>query len=113
MKELPKPKLYGPKKAKLTLLGWGSTRGPVLEALRSLPNVNYIHVFAPWPINVKVYEKLMKGVKKLVTIENNFSGQFATILRGQTGITPEKQLLKYDGRQFWPEEIVEKVKKLM
>lgn len=113
MKELPKPKIYGPKKAKLTLLGWGSTRGPILEALYNLPNVNYIHVPCPWPIDGKVYEKIMKGVKRLVTIENNFSGQFATILRGQTGITPDKQLLKYDGRQFWPEEIVEKAGKLL
>lgn len=111
-KELPKPVLYGPKKAKLTLLGWGSTKCPVLEALQELPDINYIHMPSPWPINQKVMENALKGVKTLVTIENNYSGQFTTLLRGQTGIKPDKQLLKYDGRQFWPEEIVEKIQKL-
>lgn len=112
LRELPQPKIFGPKKSRLTLIGWGSTKGPVVEALHVLPDVNYIHVPAVWPLQVVVFKKLLKTTKKLIAIENNYSGQFATILRGQTGITPDKLLLKYDGRQFWPEEIVEKVKKM-
>ena len=112
IQELPEPQIYGPKKAKLTLLGWGSTRNPVLEALPHLKDVNYVHIPAVWPIVPSAIEKALKGVKKLVNIENNYSGQFGHLLRAETGITPDKQLLKYDGRQFWPEEIVEKVKRL-
>lgn len=111
--ELPKPKLYGPKRAKLTLLGWGSTKGPVLEALRELPYVNYVHLPAVWPIPEHEIHQLVSHAEQLVTIENNFTGQFATILRGATGITPHHQLLKYNGSQFWPEELVEEVKALL
>jgi 2-oxoglutarate ferredoxin oxidoreductase subunit alpha len=112
MKELPKPQIYGPKRAKITLMGWGSTKGPVFEAMKYVKDVNYLHVPSPWPIQPANMVRLLKGVKKLVNIENNYSGQFAHLLRAETGITPHKQLLKYDGRQFWPMEIVEKVKKL-
>jgi pyruvate/2-oxoacid:ferredoxin oxidoreductase alpha subunit len=45
-------------------------------------------------------------------MENNPTGQFAEILVSQTGIVPDEKILKYSGRQFWPEEIVEKIKKI-
>lgn len=109
-KELPRPEHHGPKRAKLTLLGWGSTKNPVLEALPLLKDVNYIHIPALWPIDERAIEHALKGVRKLVSMENNFSGQFAHLLRAETGIKPDELLLKYDGRQFWPEEIIEKVK---
>lgn len=112
MRELPQPQIFGPKKAKITLLGWGSTKNPVLEALCELSDVNYVHAPCVWPLDVKAMEKILKGAQRLVTIENNFSGQFAHLLRAETGIVPDKQFLKYDGRQFWPEEIVEKVKNI-
>lgn len=113
MKELPKPQIFGPKKAKATLLGWGSTKCPVLEALPHLQDVNYIHIPAVWPIDGPAMEKALKGVKTLIHIENNYSGQFMKLLRAETGIKPDHVLLKYDGRQFWPEEIVEKVRELI
>lgn len=113
MKELPAPKLFGPKKAKLTLLGWGSTKGPVLEALKQLPKVNYVHVSAPYPLSDKKLLPVLKGAKKIVVIENNMLGQLAGLLKQQTSVKIYKQINKYEGRQFWPEEIVEKVKKLI
>ncbi|MBU0708078.1 2-oxoacid:acceptor oxidoreductase subunit alpha [Patescibacteria group bacterium] len=112
-KALPKPKMYGPKKAKLTLMGWGSTKGPVLEALKELPHVNYLHVTAAWPLSEDTMKRAVVGVKKLVAIENNATAQFAQLLRGQTGIQVDKKLLKYDGQQFFPEGIISSVKRLI
>jgi len=111
--KLPKPRLYGPKKARITLLGWGSTSGPVLEVLKQLPYVNYLHVPCVWPVDGKAIKKLLVGVHKLVAIENNSDAQFTVILRGQTSITPNEILLKYDGKQFFPEELVEKLKRMV
>ena len=111
--ELPKPVRLGPAKAKLTLLSWGSTKGVVEEALRLLPYVNAVHMPAVWPIPEHALRHALNHVQQLVTVENNFSGQFATILRGATGIAPDHQLLKYNGQQFFPEELAEKVKALL
>ncbi len=110
---LPKPVRLGPAKAKLTLLSWGSTKGVVEEALRSLPYVNAVHLPAVWPMPEQALRQLIGRAEQLVTVENNFTGQFATLLRGATGITPDHQLLKYNGQQFWPEELVEKVKSFL
>ena len=112
LKDLPKPQKYGPKTAKITILGWGSTKGPVLEALNFLENVNYIHVPAVWPIDKIAITDALKNVKKLVIMENNATGQFADLLVAQAGIVADEKILKYSGRQFWPEEIVEKIKKI-
>lgn len=111
--ELPQPVRYGPARATLTLLGWGSTKGPALEALHHLPYVNYIHLPAVWPIPEHTLQQALSHAHQVVTVENNFSGQFATLLRGATGITPDHQLLKYNGQQFFPEELVDKVKALL
>jgi 2-oxoglutarate ferredoxin oxidoreductase subunit alpha len=113
LKELPKPRRYGPVRAKLTLIGWGSVKGPVLEALKSLPHVNYIHVPAPWPLDETHYARLLKGVKRLVAIENNATGQFARLLRQETGITVKAKILKYNGSQFYPHEIIDRVTKII
>ncbi len=112
LKDLPKPKLFGPKTAKITLIGWGSIKGPVLEALKILDKVNYIHLTAPWPFSQGEVKKLTKGVKKLVAIENNYTGQLANILE-ENGIKVYKRLNKYNGAQFFPEEVLEAIKKVI
>jgi 2-oxoglutarate ferredoxin oxidoreductase subunit alpha len=119
LKELPKPKIFGPEKAKITLVGWGSIKGPVLEALPHLANVNYVHFPAPFPLfplrgisrgETKSEAKKMLGrAKEVVCVENNATGQFAEIL-GQHGIKVASKINKYDGRPFFPEEIVDRVK---
>ncbi|KKQ56046.1 MAG: Pyruvate flavodoxin/ferredoxin oxidoreductase domain protein [Parcubacteria group bacterium GW2011_GWA2_38_13] len=112
LKDLPKPEIYGEKFAKIAVLGWGSTRGPMLEAIQTFENIKYVHIPVVWPIDQKAIEKAIGSAKKLVIMENNPTGQFAELLRGITGITPAKLILKYSGRQFWPEEIVEMIKKI-
>lgn len=113
LQDLPKPELFGPKNAKLTLIGWGSIKGPVLEALKYLEDVNYIHVSAPWPLSEKAMRESIKDVKKLVSIENNQTGQFANLLRQATGIEVDERLTKYNSAQFFPEEVIESVNKLL
>jgi 2-oxoglutarate ferredoxin oxidoreductase subunit alpha len=113
LNDLPKPELFGPKSAKLTLVGWGSVKGPVVEALKYLDDVNYLHVSAPWPLSKEIMQKYLKNVKKLVSIENNQTGQFANLLRQATGIEVDERLTKYNTAQFFPEEVVESVVSLL
>jgi len=112
LEDLPEPEFFGPSSAKLTLIGWGSVKGPVLEALKYLPDVNYLHVMAPWPLSEEAMRKKLKGVHKLVSIENNQTAQFANILRETTGIEVDERLTKYDGAQFFPEEVIDAVNKI-
>jgi 2-oxoglutarate ferredoxin oxidoreductase subunit alpha len=55
--KVPLPNLYGSKEADLTLIGWGSTKGPILEALstinyqQSATKINFLHLnwLSPFP----------------------------------------------------------------
>ena len=59
-------------------------------------------------------EGLAKGEslngKRIVIVENNYSGQFARYLRSETGIAAHDHIRKYDGEPFMPHHIVEAVK---
>lgn len=114
-KELPDPKIVGDENAEYTIVSWGSTKYPILQAIDYLKeegiNVNFlqIHYISPFPS--KAVENLLKD-KKVILVENNQSGQMAGIIREQTGILIENKILKYDGRPFFPSEIFKGVKNI-
>ncbi|MEK7624727.1 MAG: 2-oxoacid:acceptor oxidoreductase subunit alpha [Patescibacteria group bacterium] len=110
-RESTEPKLYGPAKADLTVVGWGSTKGAVLEALKELPKVNFLHLNWISPFPSEAVAKHLKKAKKLVNIELNYSGQLGNIIAEKTGIRIEDNILKCDGRPFYPEELVSELKK--
>lgn len=97
--------LYGNKHADLTLVGWGSTKGVIIEALKQLDNVNFIHFSQVYPLPSKG-KKLLKFAKNLAVVENNFTSQFRNLIKKEYFINIERVYLKNDGRPFWPEEIV-------
>jgi 2-oxoglutarate ferredoxin oxidoreductase subunit alpha len=56
--------------------------------------------------------QILNQASKTLIIENNHDGQLAGWIKEQTGVEIKNKLLKYDGRPFYPEEIVKKVKDL-
>ncbi len=116
-KELPTPKIYGDSDAEITLVCFGSVKGPALEAIKELKkkgiNSNMIHLTYLSPFPEKEMKKLLRGAKKLLAVENNFTGQLAGLIREKTGKNITKRLLKYDGRPFYPEEIAEKAMRVL
>jgi len=115
LKELPEPILYGPQKADLTIVSWGSNKGPILQAMEELSgvSVNFLHFIYVWPFPTPNSERLIREAGKLLVIEQNFSGQFEGLIRQHVGRVPEEHLRKYDGRPIWPHEIAEKIKRLL
>ena len=114
-RKLREPTLYGPKEADLTLVGWGSTKGPILEAMSNSPEekVNFLHLnwLAPFP--AESVNRILKRARKTLLIENNYQGQLGRLIKMETGLEIKNKFLKYDGRQFYPEEIRDKIKSLI
>ncbi len=116
-KEILDPQLYGSKNAEVTLIEFGSTKLPCLEAMRCLQQsgikINVIHF--PWvhPFPAKHFIQLVKKSKKTIVVEGNYSGQFEGVIRERTGFVPDDRLRKYNGRPFYPEEIIAKVKEII
>ena len=104
--ELWQPKLFGKLQAKINLIGWGSTLGPVLETIKQNQNINYLHLDYIWPFPKKAVKNFLQKSKKPICIEGNAAGQLAKLIAQETGILIKDKLLKYDGRPFWPEEIL-------
>jgi 2-oxoglutarate ferredoxin oxidoreductase subunit alpha len=122
-KELGGAKLYGSPKAKLTLVGWGSSKGPILDAINTLPEkiahqINFLHINVIWPLPSGEIKKILgkKGIltkKKIVLVENNSEAQLGRLIRQETGIEIDKKILRYDGRPFFANELAEQLKKLI
>ncbi len=118
MGELEAPKVYGARndQVEVTLIGWGSLKLSVFDALPLLEQkgikVNFIHFTHLFPLDEEQVKKALSGSKKTIMIENNSTAQFAGVLRQYTGIEMDFHMLKYDGRPFFPEQIVEEIEKL-
>jgi len=98
-------KVYG--KGKNTIISWGSTKGAIIESLKSL-DAQFIQVKTLAPLPEEAIKKRVKG--KIVIIENNRDGQLSELIKC-LGLE-FKQFNKYDGRPIHPEEVVKEVKRL-
>jgi 2-oxoglutarate ferredoxin oxidoreductase subunit alpha len=106
------PTAYGDGDADITFVSWGSSRGPVLEAIKLINQkgmkaklIHFSYLF-PFP---HAAAELLAREKRLIDVEQNATGQLAQLIRTHTGIDIKEKILKYDGRPFFPEEIVERV----
>lgn len=113
---LPLPKLYGPKNADITLIAWGSTKGPALEAIKLLEidkiSANFLHFVYIWPFPSEVAKEIASA-KVTLGIEGNVTGQLANLIKENTGIDLKYKFLKYDGQPFYPVDIYNKVKEII
>jgi 2-oxoglutarate ferredoxin oxidoreductase subunit alpha len=115
--ELEAPVLEGPADAEVTLIGWGSTKGVIIEAIRILAEegikANQLHIKYLTPFHEKEVRDILARCKRTICIEANYTGQFARHLRAETGITVDDRILKYDGEPFEPHHIVDEVKAII
>ncbi|KAA0259494.1 2-oxoacid:acceptor oxidoreductase subunit alpha [Deferribacter autotrophicus] len=112
VKEMPTPLLYGDETADITFVSWGSTKTVLFEAMKYEKNFNFIHFPSIYPIDWKSTKGLLETRKKLILIENNFTGQLGGIIAENTGVFIEDKFLKYDGRPFFVEEVLNILKRV-
>jgi 2-oxoglutarate ferredoxin oxidoreductase subunit alpha len=111
---VPKPLLWGPRDADVTLIGWGSTKGVIEEACeilteRGIP-ANQLQIRWLVPLHGDAILDILRQTRHTIIVENNYSGQFARYLRSETSFVPDGHIRKYDGEPFMPHHIVEAVK---
>jgi len=114
---VPQPKLHGPADADLTIVGWGSTKGPIQEAMSWLERegvaVNYLQVITIHPFPADRVGAILRRATSTLCIENNQTGQLTGLIREHCLLDVDHRLTKYDGRPFFPEEITECVKEVL
>jgi 2-oxoglutarate ferredoxin oxidoreductase subunit alpha len=92
--------------AELAVVGWGSTFGPIHQAVRRAlakgEDVAHVHVRHIWP-PPKNLGPLLKGFKRIIMPEMNM-GQYKTLLRDQY-LVDAQSLTKVSGHPFRIAEI--------
>jgi 2-oxoglutarate ferredoxin oxidoreductase subunit alpha len=104
--EIAPPEYYGHENPRLLLVGYGSTYGVMREAVDELAagvDIALLHFSEIWPFpapeSFDFMDKLSRA-ELAVCVENNATGQFARLVRGETGFLFESSIRKYDGRPF-------------
>lgn len=109
------PTLYGEPDADITFVSWGSSRGPVIDAIAMLKEqgirANLYHFTWMFPFASEKVTELLKNAKRIIDVEQNATGQLAALIREHTSIDIKEKILKFDGRPFFPEDIVENVRR--
>jgi 2-oxoglutarate ferredoxin oxidoreductase subunit alpha len=115
---LPTPKIYGPSEGNVLLVGWGSTEGPIKEAVDrargagdSVSSIHLRHI-NPLPNGL---ENIFAGFNHVLVVEMNDEGlygygQLAGLLRARYGDSKIRGINKTDGLTFKVKEIVEKAR---
>jgi 2-oxoglutarate ferredoxin oxidoreductase subunit alpha len=106
-------KLYGSKTAKVTILGWGSTKGPIREAMKLLgkekQNVNFLQIMYLNPFPTTTVSRILKVTEKTIVVECNKTSQLSSLVREHLLTTVDHAILKYDGRPFNPGELSRRI----
>ena len=107
---------YGPEDAPVGVIGWGSSKGPVREAVEIL-NEEGIKVKALipqvlYPINTDKLNKFFAGLDKLLVVELSYSKQFLNLLKIQVDL-PANTLHygRSGGKPFSLTEMLEQIRK--
>jgi 2-oxoglutarate ferredoxin oxidoreductase subunit alpha len=115
---LPVPKIYGPSEGNVLLVGWGSTEGPIKEAVDraraagdSVSSIHLKHI-NPLPNGL---ENIFSGFNHVFVVEMNDEGlygfgQFGAILRARYCDAKIQGLNKTDGLTWKVKEILERTK---
>ena len=100
------PRLHGPADYRRLIVGWGSTAPAIVEALSRVPleRTAFLHCVQVYPLPAAVEEHLRRA-ERIIVIESNATGQFARLLRGETGCVVAAEWLKYNGLAFSVDEI--------
>jgi 2-oxoglutarate/2-oxoacid ferredoxin oxidoreductase subunit alpha len=110
--EIGQPFFYGNSHPEIVIVGWGSTFGvmkeivDILSGSRNIALLHFTEVY-PFPLPEKFdFLKILNGSKLSVCIENNATGQFAHLMRAETGYEFKTRINKYDGRPFTVEGLL-------
>lgn len=120
--EISPPLFYGHEHPGIVLVGYGSTYGIMLDAVKALQvteDIAFLHFSELWPFpdpEQNNYMDILNEAALTLCVENNATGQFARLFRSETGYAFPAFIRKYDGRPFilepFMDEIYERIREI-
>ncbi|MDA8339429.1 MAG: 2-oxoacid:acceptor oxidoreductase subunit alpha, partial [Nitrospiraceae bacterium] len=118
-KEIEPPSIYGHSNPEIVIVGWGSTYGVMKEAVDELSAnwdiamLHFSEIYPFPPTNKFNYLNVLKSAKMTICAENNATGQFARLMRAETGYTFNRLINRFDGRPFTLESLIGEIDALI
>lgn len=112
-KDTLKPELNFGNDYQILIIGWGSTYGPITEALERMDDdkISFLHYKQVYPLHHETINYLKKA-DKTVIFENNATSQFSNLIKFETGFEIDHKILKYNGMPFSVEEVIHNMQSL-
>ncbi|NPB03425.1 MAG: 2-oxoacid:acceptor oxidoreductase subunit alpha [Thermotogae bacterium] len=116
--DLPAPILYGPESAKVGIIGFGATMGPILEAMEQLKEkgieTRYMRLRTLMPLHEEEIRSFIDAHDYVFVVEMNALGQLYNLLKRYTQKHANLHLInKYVGQMFRPREIAEAIERVV
>ncbi len=112
---VPAPRRYGPDDAAVSLVVFGTTKQPALEAMTWLAaegiEANMLQLVTLWPFPAEQVAAFLGAARRSLIVEGNATGQLEGLVRQECLRGVDDRLHRYDGRPFSPEQIYAHVKR--
>ena len=98
------------------IVSWGSTQGPILDAIEMLKNdgidIGFIEIKLLHPFPKEVLKKYLSNSKTIINVEANYNGQLGSLIRQNLEKDPDYYILKFTGRPMTCTELYDTLKKI-
>lgn len=101
----------------VTIVSWGSPKGAILDAMELLrgdgidPAFLQIRLASPFP--TEIVKRYLAEARIVIDVEQNYSGQMASVIAQNTCFNIQNKVLKYNGRPISQDEVYESVKQII
>ena len=114
--DLPRANVHGDPAAEIAIFGYGSNRGPIVEAIDGLARhgvaTRFFEFRTLWPFPEDEVRAFVEHAEAIFVVENNYGGQLERLIRYVTGPLPHMHLVnKYNGQPFRPGEITRAIER--
>jgi len=101
----------------ITIISWGSTKGPIIDAISMLKNegieIGFLQIKLIHPFPSDYIKSLLKNTKTIIDVEANHSAQLGKIFKQNISREIDYFILKYTGRGMTSTEIFDSLKKIV
>jgi 2-oxoglutarate ferredoxin oxidoreductase subunit alpha len=112
-----KMNFYGDEDSENVVISWGSPKGAIIESINILKeeglSLGFLQMRMLHPLPVEDVKRKLVGRKRIIDIEDNYTGQLGGIIREKTGISPKYYILKYTGRPTSTTEVYQALKAII
>lgn len=116
-KDIPKQYYHGSKNPQITFICWGSTKLAVMAGVEKLKeqgvDAAVLNISFIWPFPKDQVIDVIQKSQNVMVVEGNYMNQLGMLIKQQTGIDIYHKRRRYDGRPFYPYQIVQFAKEIL